>query len=31
LGLEELGREDIEEGDEDEVLETRRGRRFNLG
>ncbi|KAJ7028982.1 hypothetical protein C8F04DRAFT_1188085 [Mycena alexandri] len=28
LGLEELGREDIEEADEDEVLEARRGRRF---
>ncbi|KAJ7029087.1 hypothetical protein C8F04DRAFT_1188017 [Mycena alexandri] len=28
LGLEELGREDIEEAEEDELLETRRGRRF---
>jgi hypothetical protein len=29
IGLEELGREDIQEVDEDEVIETRRGRRFS--
>jgi hypothetical protein len=28
IGLEKLGREDIQETDEDEVVGTRRGRRF---
>jgi hypothetical protein len=28
-GLEELGKEDVEQADEDKVLETRRGRRFH--